>query len=75
MQRRTTYNTTINALWTGNADHGAAMTLRHKGGLHHSECTLLMLNVYNKWGGVNSSILLALSETCLVVSPNTEESI
>lgn len=51
MQRRTTHNTTINALWTDNADHGAAMTLRHKGGLHHSECTLLMLNVYNKWGG------------------------
>lgn len=48
MQRRTTYNTTIDTLWTGNVDHGAAMTLRHKGGLHHSECTLLMLNVYNK---------------------------
>ena len=53
MQRRTTHNTTIAALWSGNADHGAAMTLRHKGGLHHSECTLLMLNVYNKWGGGN----------------------
>ena len=43
-------------------------------GLHHSECTLLMLNVYNKWGGVNSSILLAYNAACFTLRPNSEES-
>lgn len=41
MQRRTRTHNYRRAM-DDNTDHGAAMTLRHKGGLHHSECKLLM---------------------------------